>query len=337
MYDSDDEQHYPQATSRCIPSPAPLTPPHEEKQDEHNTSMDKVPFCSSHCLRSLTSEATADPLCPNSTIHAQTHQRPTSAEQLRTLARTCVTLPTYIQADCNTDEDPPVLSSEGAENVVYMGYYGSTSALFKIRVGGYVLAAKAARSVHPMMDRKILQRLRQEDAVYKKLHTLQGHGIPVCLGLVDVSPSQSGHVDYSDYVYNIAHFTGFLLLSWAGDSLRYTRTNVDVDRERTWLARLRADVDHRLSQLHALGILHGDAELRNIVVTSEGGDHTATVSLVDFERAVSKGRFARRLARDHKVTDEKVVEQRFQQACEREKMVCLGEWDNWAERRLGRY
>lgn len=334
MGDIDDEQQYPRATDRPILLLAPLTPPREAKQKDINVSMDKVPFCSPRCLRSLTSEGTTDTLCPNWTVHAQTQQRPTSAAQLRSLARTCVALPTYIQGDCNTQEDPPVLLEEGTENAVYMGLYGASSALFKVRVGGYVLAAKAARSVHPTMDRKMLQRLRLEHEAYKKLHTLQGHGVPMCLGLVDVSPPQSGQADRSAHAVNIAHFSGFLLLSWAGSSLLNTCANVDMDQERTWLARLRVDVDHRLSQMHMLGILHGDAELRNILVTYGEHNHAATVSLVDFERAVTKGRFARRLAKDYNGMDEKDIEERFQQACQREKMLCLEQWDAWAEKRL---
>lgn len=88
----DDVQQYPKASTRFIPPRAPLTPPHEENTD---LSMDKVPFCFSHCLRSLASEVTTDPQCSNRTIHAQTHQRLTSAAHLRTLARTFVALPAY--------------------------------------------------------------------------------------------------------------------------------------------------------------------------------------------------------------------------------------------------
>lgn len=331
--DNDDEQQHPKATGRLVPPLKQLTPPREAKQEDIEVSMDEVPFCSSRCLCSLTSEGTTDPLCPNWTIHANANQRPTSVAQLRTLARTCVALPSYIQADCNTEEDPPVLMGGGSKNAIYMGLYGASSALFKVRVGSYVLAAKAARSVHPTMDKKMLQRLRLEAAAYKKLHTLQGHGIPICLGLVDVSPSQSGQADRSAHASKIAHFSGFLLLSWAGSPLLNTCTNKDIDQERTWLARLRVDVDHHLSQMHSLGILHGDAELRNIVVTSDSGDHAASVYLVDFERALTKGRFARRLARHNNGMDEKDIDQRFQQACRREKMLCLEQWDDWTARR----
>lgn len=334
LRDIDGEQHHSKATAKPIPPPAPLTPPDEVNQEDTNLSMEKVPFCSPRCLRSLISQVAIDPLCPNRTVHAQTHRRPTSAARLRTLARTCVALPAYIQGDCNTQEDPPVLLEEVTENTIYMGYYGASSALFKVRIGGYVLAAKVARSVHPMMDSKMLQRLRLEDAAYKTLRNLQGHGIPVCLGLVDVTPTQSGYADRPARAFDIAHFPGFLLLSWAGSSLLNTCANADVDQERTLLARLRAEVDSRLSQMHGLGILHGDAELRNIVVTSDGGDHAPTVSFVDLERAVTKGRYARRLARDYRGMGEKDVEQRFRQACQREKMLCLEQWDAWAERRL---
>ncbi|ROW11969.1 hypothetical protein VPNG_05225 [Cytospora leucostoma] len=333
--DADDEQQYPKAIARSIPPLSTLFRPHNEKQEDTDLSMDEVPFCSSRCLRSLISDETTDPLCPNSAIHAQTHQRPTSAAELRTLARTCVALPSYIQAAQGT-EDQPALLADDAKNAVYMHHYGASSALFKVRVGGYVLAAKAARAVHPIMEREVLQRLRLEGAVYKRLNTMQGHGVPVCLGLVDVSSPQRSHADHYGYIYNIAQFSAFLLLGWAGSSPYYIPTNVDVDQERARLARFRADVDCRLSQIHGLGILHGDAELRNIVVAIDGGDSASTVSLVDFERAITKGRFARRLARDCKGMDEKDVEQRFQQACEREKKHCLRCLDGWAERRIKR-
>lgn len=101
---------------------------------------------------------------------------------------------------------------------------------------------------------------------------------------------------------------GFLLLSWSESSLLTTSTNVKVDQERIWLARLRPIVESHLGQMHGLRILHGDAELRNIVATGDGGDYAATACLVDYKNVVTKGRFARRLAKDYKGMDEKDVE-----------------------------
>lgn len=332
--DTDNEQQYPKAIARSIPPLSTLFRTLSERYADPDLSMDEVPFCSSRCLRSLTSDETTDPLCPNSAIHAQTHQRPTSAAELRTLARTCVVLPSYRQTEQET-EDQPVVLEEDAKNAIYMHSYGASSALFKVRVGGYVLAAKAARAVHPMMEREVLQRLRLEATLYKRLNTMQGHGVPVCLGLVGVSSPQSSHADHYGYIDDIVQFPAVLLLSWAGSALYDTPVKADVEQERTWQARIRADVDRLLSQIHGFGILHGDAELRNIVVVGGRGD-SPTVSFVDFERAVTKGRLARRLARDCKGMDEKDVEQRFQQACEREKEHCLGVLDAWAKRRIER-
>ncbi|KAJ4413561.1 hypothetical protein N0V82_008457 [Gnomoniopsis sp. IMI 355080] len=333
--DANDIHEDPKSSAMAPPQDHPLTPPPDVKQAETVQNINTVPFCTSRCLAFLRfhgAEEDADPLCPNWAAHVQTRQKPTTASELRRLARACVTLPSYIQSDANTGQDPPVLLKDATENAVYMGQYGASSALFKVRIGSYVLTAKAARCVHPFMEKESLQRLRLEDAVYKKLRALQGHGVPVCLGVVDNSHLQRGHVERSTFWrdFAITPFTGFLLLSWGGSSLRNLQTHITKDQERAWLGRVRESIEYRLSQVHGLGLLHGDAELRNFVVS----DGTARVCLIDFEKGVSKGRFFRRLAREHREMEPEDMERRFQQACQREKMLCLEQWDAWAANRL---
>ncbi|CAN8096752.1 unnamed protein product [Discula destructiva] len=316
----------------------PLTPPPESKQRDDADDIQTVPFCSPQCLRSLQlreahPSLTGDQTCPNWAIHIQTARVAPTATQIQELARECVTLPSYIQADCNTEEDPPVLMTRSTESAVYMGQYGASSAIFKVRVAGYVLVAKAARSIHPLEDFNVLQRLRDEETVYRRLRSLQGQGIPVCLGLVDVAHSSRGQ-KRSVHSSGLAHFTGFLLLGWAGSSLLDTSIHASVHRERAWLDRLRAEVRDCLSLMHGLGIMHGDAELRNLVISNTGGDGVPSVRWVDFERALSKGRFTRRLRRYRKGMDEEEVKRRFQQACQRETTLCLEQWDDWAGKQV---
>ncbi|KAK2052519.1 hypothetical protein LY76DRAFT_630015 [Colletotrichum caudatum] len=121
---------------------------------------------------------------------------------------------------------------------------GSNGSLFKVRLSsyGYTLVAKCVESLH-------LARLQHENEVYDRLRSIQGKHVPVCLGRVDpVLP----------FYYDSGIYKHFLFLSWAGRPLfdsanQAIRTDV-VDM-----------VAKAYKDLHKLGILHGDAEPRNVL------------------------------------------------------------------------
>lgn len=318
------EPHLPIAVTLTPPPDSPQVQDREKGRDsslpKHDVAFDShdrvdihlVPFCTHRCVQMILqtddaeSGAAGDMSCPNWTTH-QRHPRPRSRSQLHTLVRSSVVLPRYLHNPSNTEEDPPVLHSNPTTSAIYTGQHGATAAVFKVRIdpGGYILVAKAAKS------RQMLRCLEREESAYKRLHSLQGSSIPVCLGLVRFSGGQDGPL--------LRCFPAALLLSWAGSSLLSLRGKA-IDFQR-----LRSDANKALGQVHSLGILHTDAELRNVLVMehTNNGFH---VALVDFERAVSQRGLARRLgsvANNSKLT--------FRHACDKERKTFLRTLDNWAK------
>lgn len=136
---------------------------------------------------------------------------------------------------------------------------GSIGSLFKVRLSayGYTLIAKGVKTLD-------IARLRHENEVYDRLHPIQGKHIPVCLGSVDLA---------LPLYYDSGVYKHVLFLSWAGTPL------FDSNNEAT-----EADVGavaQAYKELHELGVLHCDAELRNVLRDSVSGN----ITVVDFERA----------------------------------------------------
>ncbi|CAK7275560.1 hypothetical protein SEPCBS119000_006743 [Sporothrix epigloea] len=142
-------------------------------------------------------------------------------------------------------------------DIIPLHLSGAIGALFKIRLSayGYTLVAKG-------MVRSKLERLEHERDVYDVLRSIQGKHVAVCLGLVDL---------ILPYYYNGRVFGNLLLLSWAGRPLYQCVKEVSEKA-------LLAAVTKAFKSLHRLGVLHTDAEVRNITY-----DHAPMI--VDFERA----------------------------------------------------
>jgi hypothetical protein len=177
-----------------------------------------------------------------------------------------------------------------------MNNYGASSVLFQLRIqrGGYGVAAKAARSDYFDTDRDMSHRLQREEAVYRKLCSIQGRFIPTCLGMVKTPQETQASSGRMHGPIDIRRFSVFLLLSWAGASLLGSAMDMDRDARRAWSQRIKANLATAPSSIHGLGVLHGDAELRNFEIP-----HNGTVSLVDFERSTSRGSFIRRLIKSY--------------------------------------
>ncbi|KAG8422552.1 hypothetical protein J3459_010291 [Metarhizium acridum] len=137
---------------------------------------------------------------------------------------------------------------------------GSRGALFKVRMSayGYTFVAKGMEK----FNRNLLAR---ESQIYCRLHPIQGNYVPVCLGIIDL---------IRPYHYDGGVYTNFLFLSWAGQSLAQCINPANKSS-------LVNKVATALRALHGLGVLHCDAEPRNILFDSETGG----VMVVDFERS----------------------------------------------------
>ncbi|EHA51053.1 hypothetical protein MGG_17220 [Pyricularia oryzae 70-15] len=135
------------------------------------------------------------------------------------------------------------------------GFVGS---LFKVRLSlhGYTLVAKGVETAN-------LEFLQHEEKVYNRLSEIQGRHVPVYLGLMSLVLPQ--YCDGGVYKH-------FLLLSWAGKPLSSSDGRIDKFV-------VTASISKAITAIHRLGVLHGDAEARNILVD---GQHPM---VVDFERA----------------------------------------------------
>lgn len=110
-----------------------------------------------------------------------------------------------------------------------------------------------ARAYLPLLARGMrscdLQLLRRELMLYNYLRDIQGKYIPVCLKAINLRlPCHfSGDI-----------FSHFLFLSWSGPPLsRCIQANTR--------ATLLAGATTALKELHRRGVIHGDAEPRNML------------------------------------------------------------------------
>jgi len=137
---------------------------------------------------------------------------------------------------------------------------GARGALFKLALAshGYTVAAKGTIST-------LIPYLRHEATVYKRLRSLQGVCIPVCLGAIDL---------VRPYYNNGSQIVHMLFLSWGG-------TRIDRHIDRNNMCDVLAQATSSLQAIHRLGVLHHDAMPRNMLWNTEGGG----VMVVDFEQA----------------------------------------------------
>lgn len=195
-------------------------------------------YCTHQCLLGLTLNGPLDRNCPNVVEH---HGQHLLLDVFFFLLRT------QLVKDRGTDADCQPLYVKG-----------SRGALAKVRLSshGYTFVAKA-------VQQRERRHLLHEANVYKRLASLQGSNIPVCLGLLDL-----GLPFYFDHGIH----TSMLLLSWAGRPLiEYLHR----EKEESILH----EVDDILRNVHRHWVLHKDVETRNWTWDGQ------RVMLIDFERA----------------------------------------------------
>ncbi|WAO93440.1 Protein kinase domain-containing protein [Fusarium falciforme] len=126
---------------------------------------------------------------------------------------------------------------------------GSRGSLFKFCLSshGYTLVAKGVEA----MD---AEHLLYENKIYSHLRDLQGKFVPVCLGVVDL---------IKPYYFNSGVYEDFMFLSYGGrpvlKGLREVNKNVVKE------------ILIALGRLHQHGVLHRDAEPRNVLYDKDTG------------------------------------------------------------------
>ncbi|KAF4125460.1 hypothetical protein GMORB2_4300 [Geosmithia morbida] len=216
-------------------------------------------YCTSACLLSLVNGGLMDSNCPNAPLH-----RKRTLATLHTLDKGQAEKHrhglSYPQFMLRLQEQ---LSQSLERGVVIFGKEGACGALFQITLlqFGYTFIAKG-------VTRGRVPDLEKEVAVYEKLRPLQGHGIPVCLGSVDLEPL--GQVFFYDVD---VHIIRFLLLSYSGTEVR-----ASGDESRTRIISTTASI---IDKMHHLRVIHGDVRRPNVLQGPDG-----EISLIDFDRAV---------------------------------------------------
>ncbi|KAK3695832.1 hypothetical protein B0T22DRAFT_497680 [Podospora appendiculata] len=202
------------------------------------------PYCTRQCLLGLAYRRPVDKTCPNASSHRHKHMSRAKFQRL---------LNAQLATDRGRDADCVPLYINGA-----------IGALFKARLSayGYTVVAKGVEPDN-------LARLQHENKVYDQLRAMQGHQIPVCLGLIDLILPQ---------YYDTGTFFNLLLLSWAGRPVPWCIHQLDQQPTVDAMAAALAD-------LHRHRILHCDAEPRNMLYDAA----TGSLTLADFERSKIRG------------------------------------------------
>ncbi|OJD19472.1 hypothetical protein AJ78_00540 [Emergomyces pasteurianus Ep9510] len=230
------------ATSRGAPGRGEVGDTQSTPNAIGTPAIQTHPYCSQQCVLALRNGSPLDPSCPN----YQDHQKGRiQIHNFRARIRKQLAMDRGPDADCR-----PLYKA------------GSCGALFKVRLKshGYTVVAKGVEYKH-------MHKLEHEEQIYDELRDLQGECIPVCLGVVQLA------LKYP-YYYDGGMYTHMLLLSWAGEAIQKASSlghTTDV-----------SSMAHRaLQAIHSKGVLHGDAEPRNIL----WNPICQRAMIVDFERA----------------------------------------------------
>ncbi|KAI1370348.1 hypothetical protein F4677DRAFT_451471 [Hypoxylon crocopeplum] len=219
-------------------------PDNNKKRPPASTCIENRLYCTQKCLSGLAKMGPIDQECPNAADHGEQHLDPSEFRRL-------------VRVQLAQDRGP-----EADAAPLYVS--GAIGSLFKVRLSayGYTLVAKG-------VERGRFARLRHEGEMYNRLKSIQGRHVPVCLGIVNL---------ILPYYYNGGVFERFMFLSWAGQPFLEATKRPFVK-----IVAIADKIATAFKEIHALRVLHGDAELRNILYDA----HSGNPMVVDFERAVA--------------------------------------------------
>lgn len=214
-----------------------------------STCIEDRQYCTQKCLSGLAGGR--DPIdweCPNAADHGQQHLDPSDFRR-------------RIRDQLAQDRGPEA-------DAVPLYVSGAIGSLFKVRLSayGYTLVAKG-------VERGYFTRLRHENEMYDRLRPIQGKHVPVCLGTIDL---------ILPYYYSGGVYERFMFLGWGGRPLFEVVKSMSAEKVAVITTRVAAAFE----AIHALQVLHGDAEIRNILYDT----HSGSPMVVDFERAVAYDR-----------------------------------------------
>lgn len=201
-------------------------------------------YCTQACLLGLKRSRELDDNCPNVRLHRSAkggNRHPIYAD-------------TFIRLVCEQLRQNPYRKCDALDR---RGKWGATGMLFKLELEpyGYTFVGKGALSGHPCD-------LEHESNIYARLDRLQGHVVPVHLGIVELD---RGHI-----LPGGVRVFDMMLMSWGGEKA-----------SKAGLPDLATEL-HRSSQaVWAEGVNHGDERDNNQLWNEE----RQQVMVIDFDRA----------------------------------------------------
>ena len=114
--------------------------------------------------------------------------------------------------------------------------------------------------------------LDHEQEIYQHLEPLQGRGVPVCLGRVDLS---------HPYRFRVVPFQHFLLLSWAGTALHNPIVIHQIQSQGRGRMYWEDQLTQILNAVRRQGVIHGDIREANVLWDAD----SQQFCLLDFERS----------------------------------------------------
>ncbi|KAF9768080.1 hypothetical protein IL306_014671, partial [Fusarium sp. DS 682] len=163
----------------------------DKGQSNEELELKARPYCTQDCLLGLKRNQFLDEKCPNVALHrsaTRSMSHPINAARLLDLL-------------CK-DLAPLVLRLRSIRPLDDNGKFGSTGALFKLSLSryGYTFVGKGTY-------RAGTRRLEHEVEVYKRIESLQGHHVPVCLGSIALD---------TPFPLVSAKIVHMLLMAWGG-------------------------------------------------------------------------------------------------------------------------
>lgn len=200
--------------------------------------------------------------------------------------------------------------------------------ILRLCSSGHVLLAKA------FIPSK-LKLMHREARFYARLSHLQGQCIPVCMGTIELN-------EVLGYDGNI--FTGLLLLGSAGRGMERWRhigkgLGDGGESDRAFVRTLTIEVRKALAEIHKAGVLHGDIELRNVLIQHSDFERTSPsscpewrlqVMIIDFELSLTRKMYRQRENRGrHGHRPKSELNKEFAEALTIEMDKCAGAMGKW--------
>jgi hypothetical protein len=211
---------------------------------EMSGSVPTRQYCTQACLVSLKRSLKLDDDCPNVRLHRTAegcNRHPVDAEAFTRLLWEQLRHNPYHKCDA----------------LDRRGKWGSIGMLFKLELEpyGYTLVGKGALSGHP-------RDLEHESTIYARLDRLQGHVVPVHLGIVEL--------DWGHLVAGGIRIFDLMLMSWGGEKA-----------SKADLPDLTREVCRSEQAIWAEGVNHGDERADNQLWNEE----RQQVMIIDFDQA----------------------------------------------------